>query len=161
MAEFLHRRINVAIPEVDVGDDIYVVKGFSVEVTRVQVKGAKAQEQLGNFVALFNVPSDQLKDPQDNPPLVYAFAIRRGTEKANRWSDFFLIRRSTLFARFKEQAGTEYPGPKGKFYIRFRIVLTTDTAWSGAGEVDFQKYRNVWDPWPPLLRDAEDPASTD
>ena len=40
MAELLHRRINVAIPEVDVGDDIYAVKGLSPQVTRVQVKGA-------------------------------------------------------------------------------------------------------------------------
>src|SRR5947209_219645 len=36
MAEFLARGINVAIPEVDVGDDVFVVKGAEDLVTRVQ-----------------------------------------------------------------------------------------------------------------------------
>ena len=70
MAELLHRRINVAIPGVDVGDDIFVVKGLSPQVTRVQVKGATAKEHQDSHVVLINVPSDQLKVPQDNPPLV-------------------------------------------------------------------------------------------
>jgi hypothetical protein len=151
MAEFLHRRINVAIPEVDVGDDIFVVKGFSPQVTRVQVKGATAKEQKRSHFVLINVPSDQLKMPQDNPPLVYAFPIRRWNDKDGRWSDIFVIRRGTLFARFNEQAGKEYVDDKGKLYIQLRVVLTADSAKSGPGEVDFQRYRNAWDPWPPPL----------
>ncbi len=150
MAEFLHRRINVAIPEVDVGDDVLVVKGVAVEVTRVQVKGATAREQQNSYFALINVPEDQLAVPQDNPPIVYVFPIRRGEGKQGRWSDFIVIRRGTLYARYvNEQAGTLHVDPKGKAYVRFRIVLTSTTAQSGPGQVDFQNYRDAWHPWPP------------
>ena len=37
MAEFLVRGYNVAVPEVDVGDDIFVVKDNDGEYSRVQV----------------------------------------------------------------------------------------------------------------------------
>ena len=150
MAEFLHRRINVAIPEVDVGDDIFVVKGIAVEVTRVQVKSATAREQQNSYLALINVPEDQLSVPQDNPPLVYVFPIRRREGKLGRWSDFIVIRRGTLFARYiNQQAGKRYVDPKGKPYVQFRIVLTDTTAQSGPGQVNFQNYRDAWDSWPP------------
>jgi hypothetical protein len=49
MSEFLHRRINVAIPEVDVGDDVFVVKGSDDTVTRVQVKAATAKAQARSY----------------------------------------------------------------------------------------------------------------
>src|SRR5262249_33930775 len=138
MAEFLHRRINVAIPEVDVGDDVFVVKGAAVEVTRVQVKGATAREQQNSYFALINGPEDQLAVPQDNPPLVYVFPIRRGEGKQGRWYDFIVIRRGTLFARYiNQQAGTRYVDPKGKPYVQFRIAFTETTARSGPGQSDF------------------------
>jgi hypothetical protein len=159
MAELLYRRINVAIPEVDVGDDIFVVKGLSPQVTRVQVKGARAKEQKDSHFVLINVPSDQLKVPQDNPPLVYAFPIRRWNDESGRWSDFLVIRRGILFARFNEGAGTEHVDPKGKPYVQFRIVLTANSVRSGTGDVDLQKYRNAWDPWPPPLLDEENPPA--
>src|SRR5687768_8786775 len=38
LSEFLYRLMNVAVPEVDVGDDIFVVKEQDEAVTRVQVK---------------------------------------------------------------------------------------------------------------------------
>jgi hypothetical protein len=42
MAEFLWRGLNVAFPEVDVGDDVFVVKDETGELWRVQVKTASA-----------------------------------------------------------------------------------------------------------------------
>lgn len=38
MAEFLVRGYNVAIPEVDIGDDIFVVRDDDGEYSRIQVK---------------------------------------------------------------------------------------------------------------------------
>jgi hypothetical protein len=160
MAEFLHRRINVAIPEVDVGDDLFVVKGTGAEVVRVQVKSATAREQQNSYVALINVPEAQLKVPDDNPPLVYVFAIRRGEGKRGRWNDFFVVRRSTLYARSRnEQAGTLHVDPDGRRYVQYRLVLTDDTAISGPGQVNFQNYRDAWAPWPPPTLADEDNAS--
>lgn len=160
MAEFLYRLINVAIPEVDVGDDVFVVKGDSAEVVRVQVKTATAIEQVKSYVALVNVPESQLQVPQDNPPLVYAFPVRRKKGKEGRWSDFIVIRRETLFVLYdKRQAGTRYVDKDSKKpYVQFRIVLTDATAQSGPGKVDMQPYRDAWDPWPPPRYVEEEPG---
>jgi hypothetical protein len=151
MSEFLYRRINVAIPEVDVGDDVFVVKGSDDTVTRVQVKAATAKAQAGgSYFALFNVPFAQLAVPRDTPALVYVFAVRF----QNRWSRFLVIRRSTLFARFNEGAGRRIIPPTGKEYVQFRITFTEAAAQ--CGPVDFHRYCNVWEPWPPLQLEEED-----
>ena len=47
MSELLYRRRNTAIPEVDVGDDVFVVRDKDDIVTRVQVKSANAAAQHG------------------------------------------------------------------------------------------------------------------
>jgi hypothetical protein len=150
MSEFLHRRINVAIPEVDVGDDVFVVKGSDDTVTRVQVKSATAKPQANSYFALFNVPRAQLSVPRDTPALVYIFAIRF----QNRWSDFVVIRRSTLFARVNEGAGYRIVDRDGKESVQFRIVFTEAAAQ--CGPVNFHRYRDAWDPWPPLHLEEED-----
>jgi hypothetical protein len=150
MSEFLHRRINVAIPEVDVGDDVFVVKGSDETVTRVQVKAATAKAQVDSYAALINVPLAQLSVPRDTPALVYVFAIRF----QERWSDFVVIRRSTLFARFNEGAGYRRVQSDGKEYVQFRCVFTDTTAQCGL--VDFHPYRSAWDPWPPPQLEDED-----
>jgi hypothetical protein len=155
MAEFLYRRINVAIPEVDVGDDIFVVKGSDETVTRVQVKSATAKEQKKGYTAEFNVPWAQLSVSRDEPALVYAFAVRHG----NRWSDFVVIRRSALLAHHREGAGSLRMDPRsGRDYVQFRIVFTRSTA--RCGEVNLQRYRGTWDPWPPPRLEDEYPSAS-
>ena len=47
MSELLLRGYNVAMPEVDVGDDVFVVRDEEESVTRVQVKSANATGQQG------------------------------------------------------------------------------------------------------------------
>ena len=42
MAEFLARGYNVAVPEVDRGDDLFVVRDDNGELSRIQVKSASA-----------------------------------------------------------------------------------------------------------------------
>ncbi len=51
MAEYLARGYNVAIPEVDIGDDIFVVRDEIGEFSRIQVKSATARASY--FVFLF------------------------------------------------------------------------------------------------------------
>src|SRR3954469_7536587 len=50
MAEFLLRGWNVAIPEVDVGDDIFVVNDNADRVIRVQVKTTAGVARAGGRV---------------------------------------------------------------------------------------------------------------
>src|SRR5687768_10938093 len=64
MAEFLIRGYNVAVPEVDVGEDIFVVKDKDGNLSRIQVKSATARElRNGGFTATFNLPLRQLEAP--------------------------------------------------------------------------------------------------
>jgi hypothetical protein len=60
MSELLFRGWNVAIPEVDVGDDIFVVKDDSGQLQRVQVKTALAKTTKQNFAGQFNISLKQL-----------------------------------------------------------------------------------------------------
>jgi hypothetical protein len=116
----------------------------------VQVKSATATAQLTSYFALFNVPRAQLSVPRDTPALVYVFVTRF----QNRWSDFIVIRRSTLFARVNEGAGKLRVTPDRKEYVQLRIVFSDAAAQ--CGPVDFQRCRNAWEPWPPLQFEEED-----
>jgi hypothetical protein len=153
MAEFLYRQINVAIPEVDVGDDVFVVKGREHSVTRVQVKAANARDQKKSYQGRFVVSKDQLSVPSDAPPLVFVFALRR----AGRWSDFIVIGREALFAL--QAAGAGYPvvdADTQKESVEFRINFSQSSAQClPKPSHDFQQYRDAWDPWPPPPSSAE------
>jgi|GEM_PF-4307042 len=49
MSEFLMRGWNVATPEVDIGDDIFVVEDESGTMKRVQVKSSSAKIRKDSF----------------------------------------------------------------------------------------------------------------
>jgi hypothetical protein len=140
MAEFLIRELNVAIPEVDIGDDIVVVRDDRDEVTRVQVKTATAKElkQPGKFSAQFNLPLQQL---EEGPfALVYALIVRRGT----RWEEFLIVRRLVLYQLWtKFQLGSE----DGQGNLVLQITFSPDDARTKG--LSFQPFRARFEPWPP------------
>lgn len=145
MAEFLHRGINVAIPEVDVGDDVFVVRGGEEAVTRVQVKSANGTTQRGgSYYAQFNLPWAQLA-AFDTPALVYVFAVRY----AERWSDFLVIRRPALLRLRAEQGvGSVILGANGEpSTMNLRLVFTPTDVQSK--QVSLQSFRGAFEPWPP------------
>jgi len=139
MSELLYRRRNAAIPEVDVGDDVFVVRDEEDTVTRVQVKSANASPQHGGYFAQFSVPLLQLKNP--NPPLfVYILPVRW----EGRWADFIVIHRATLNHLFaKSRIGSV---SRGNLVLRLAFSASDVRNKS----VSFQPFRNTWDPWPPL-----------
>src|SRR5229473_323045 len=91
MSEVLYRRRNAAIPEVDVGDDVFVVCDEEENVTRVQGKSANATLQQGGYFVQFSIPLSQLKQT-DPEGFVYIFPVRW----EGRWADFIVIHRITL-----------------------------------------------------------------
>jgi hypothetical protein len=95
MAEFLIRGYNAAIPEVDVGDDVFVVRDADGDFTRIQVKAANAHGE-DPFSALFNVSVAQLESLR-KPSLFYVFTVRRD----GRWQDFILIPQIDLLRFFR------------------------------------------------------------
>jgi hypothetical protein len=70
LAELLIRQCNGAIPEVDVGTDVFAFQDEREEVARVQVKTAwgKPYKKEEGYSVRFEVPMQQLKQP-DMPPL--------------------------------------------------------------------------------------------
>jgi len=75
MSEFLWRGWNVAIPEVDEGDDVFVVQHTSGDFYRVQVKTATVREHNGRMEAEFSVAKHQIAIPR-TPELRFVFCFR-------------------------------------------------------------------------------------
>jgi uncharacterized protein YuzE len=112
MSEFLMRGWNVAVPEVDVGDDIFVVRDENGEFVRVQIKAATAQVHAQSFSAQFSLPIAQL-DRDFVPELVYCFLVRHN----HRWLSPLLISRSDLLDKYRiDNIGTL---TNGKLLIYF------------------------------------------
>jgi hypothetical protein len=91
MSEFLTRGWNVAIPEVDIGDDIFVVQDDNGTLRRVQVKTSTSTVRQSNFSGQFNVPLTQLKNIA-NFPVHYVFIVRHN----DQWTRPVVIRQDYL-----------------------------------------------------------------
>jgi hypothetical protein len=91
MAEFLALGWNVAVPEVDIGDDIFVVKDETGDYTRVQVKTSSGMIRKTGISAQFSLPLAQLEGAP-TPELTYIFLVRYD----NTWLRPLVIRRNEL-----------------------------------------------------------------
>jgi hypothetical protein len=138
MAEFVSRGYNVAVPEVDVGDDLFVVRDEDGELSRVQVKTANARELVeGGYGAAFKVPRRQLETPH-RPEMNYVFAVRCD----DRWNDFLVIDRKSLYdLHAVHEIGTELDGS-----VVFALTFSNDDV-SCKGQ-SLRAHRNDWSRWP-------------
>ena len=77
MAEFLKRGYNVAVPEVDTGDEFPLMDDRSGTFSRVQVKSSstKPLKLEPGYQAQFWIPTRQLYTPK-RPDLYYVLAAR-------------------------------------------------------------------------------------
>lgn len=92
MSEFLVRGYNVAVPEVDRGDDLFVIADQDGEFSRIQVKTAIAKlKSRGGYSAQFLLPVNQLRMPR-TPELHYIFVVRY----QDTWSDLLVLSRDVL-----------------------------------------------------------------
>ncbi len=101
MAEFLMRGWNVAIPEVDVGDDIFVVKDDTGTLRRVQVKTARTSLKGAGSPVTFSLKARQLFT--NSPILVhYVFVVRID----DQWGPLVIIRQDMLQRLVAEKGRT-------------------------------------------------------
>lgn len=106
MSEFLTRGWNVAIPEVDIGDDIFVVQDDNGTLRRVQVKTSTSTPRESSFSGQFNVPLAQLKNIA-NIPVHYVFIVRHNEQ----WTKPVIIRQDYLLDHWQnKKIGTEHNG---------------------------------------------------
>lgn len=138
MAELLFLECNVAIPDVDVGTDVFAFLDDREEVARIQVKtarGKRYKDQQG-YSAQFSIPLKQLQR-DDLPSLHYALAVRLD----GRWADFLVIRRPELLA-FQNgdfRFGTEnLRSDSLVLTVQFRDDMVL------CGEVNLAEYLNAW-----------------
>lgn len=129
MSEFLMRGWNVAIPEVDVGDDIFVVEDEKGLFRRVQVKTATATNRKGTFSAKFQLSIKQLSRTSD--VMVHYVFITRHNEM---WTKPIIIRQDFLLDHFENnKVGSQY---EGNLTLYFSY---TDDKVDCSGQ-DFTKY---------------------
>jgi hypothetical protein len=117
MAEFLYRGYNVAVPAVDIGDDVYVVEDHRGIMWRLQVKTSdrttrQTRDRDGALVSTicsYRLSRRQLDQAKENE-LFFMFMVR--------WNDgwrFVLIEREQLRAirlAFETADRSKHRGPK-------------------------------------------------
>lgn len=145
MAELLRLRCNAAIPEVDLGTDVFVFKDDREEVVRLQVKACTkphAYKDGSGYSTRFALPMKQFRRPDDFPPLFYALAVLRD----GRWVDFLVVSRARLQSYYN---GTSRFGSINKtnddleITVEFREVVE-------CSDQDLTDCRNAWESLPPL-----------
>ena len=143
MSEFLLRGYNVAIPEVDIGDDIFVVQDSTGTLSKIQVKTSKAYHlKRGGYNGKFNLKLPQMRSP-DDPPLHYVFAIRREAE----WGPFVVIKRAELYSKFID-LGLNENQPQTSITFQYKA---NDIIWIGSKKSEALTIdRNNWNPWPEI-----------
>jgi hypothetical protein len=136
MSMFLFRGYNVAMPEVDVGEDIFVVRDEDGELSRIQVKAAIGKGK--NVVSgVFKVPLSQLRK-RSRPPLYYVFTLHHD----GLWREFVVLPRATL----KRLHNSLSMGHVVDSSVVLRLSFTpTEVSCSGTS---LQSYRNDWGQWP-------------
>lgn len=137
MAELLFRQCNVAIPNVDVGTDLFAFRDDREEVARIQVKTARGQpyQHGGGYSAQFGIPMKQL-GRLDKPPLYYVFAVRL----EEKWGDFLVISRHQLNTYWN---GNQHFGTENVKSDRLVLTIRFRPESVRCREVDLTVYRNA------------------
>ncbi len=140
MSEFLVRGWNVAIPEVDIGDDIFVVQDDNGTLRRVQVKTSSCTFRQNSFSGQFKIPIWQLKKIAD--VLVHFIFIVRINET---WTKPLIIRQDFLLSYFTDyKLGSEHHGNLN-LYFKY-----TQNKVECSG-LDFTKYTSNFTDFPIII----------
>src|SRR5262249_15674917 len=139
MAEFLLRGYNVAMPEVDLGDDVFVVHDSSGQLWRIQVKTAVGKARRDGYQAKVAVALSQLTTLR-TPDLFYIFALRHGGR-----GDFLILPREALHGEHEDHQAGWVSGQTVLFTLR---VTATGVSCSGR---DWQAWRGNWGEWPLIV----------
>lgn len=132
MSEFLMLGWNVAIPEVDRGDDIFVVKDADGALSRIQVKTAQARKSKKGYTAQFLLPRQQIEF-ESTPEINFLLLIRHD----GNWKRLLAIKQSELYGLLTNRLSEE----KNKVTINLRISFEQETVM--CGEIDFSRFSQL------------------
>lgn len=136
MSEFLTRGWNVAIPEVDIGDDIFVVQDDNGTLRRVQVKTSTSTKRQYGFSGKFKVPLTQLRSIS-NIPVHYVFVVRHH----DQWTKPLIIRQDYLL----DHVQSDKIGSESKNNLVLYFSYTTKIVCSG---LDLSNYESDFNDFP-------------
>jgi hypothetical protein len=155
MAELMRRLCNAAIPEIDLGTDVFAFKDDRAEVVRIQVKACTSPYSYADgsgYSARFALPMKQFQRLDDRPQVFYALAVLRD----EKWIDFLIVSRARLQGYFygKNKFGSY---SKKNDELTITIEFRAEVKCSGQELTDC---RNAWNSLPPLKPppDLEDAA---
>ena len=149
IAELLRRRCNAAIPEVDLGIDVFAFKADRDEVVHIQVKACTTTHTYADgsgYSARFSLPVKQLDAPERRTALYYVLAVLRD----DHWIDFLIVSRKRLKSIFRSGQPFGFHNPKNdnlEIAVEFREMVTI----SGQELTDC---RNAWESLPPFRPEA-------
>lgn len=142
MSEFILRGYNVATPEIDIGDDLYVLNEITGEFWRVQVKSSTVARvnPSGSRLYAFRTRSEVIQKRR-KPDSIFVFALR----DESRWR-YFIISRADLKKLLIKGKGAL---PGGHVMIYFVINIDGSVVCSS---LNLGRFENDWSSWPPLRR---------
>lgn len=141
MSEFQIRGWNIAIPEVDIGDDIFVVQDDSGTLRRVQVKTSIGTKRKDGYSGQFNLSVSNLYNIR-NILVHYVFILRID----NKWSSPIIIRQDYLLDYFERKQNDSLLGNNIILYFS----ITTDKVICGG--IDFSNYVNDYTDFPQIVK---------
>lgn len=145
MSELLRLSCNAAIPEVDLGTDVFAFKENREEVVRIQVKACTTPYIYADgsgYSAKFALPMKQFRRLDDRPPLYYVLAVLR----EEKWIDFLVVSRVLLQSYFN---GKTKFGSFNKTNDDLEITVEFRAEVTCSGQ-KLTTCRNAWQSLPPL-----------
>jgi hypothetical protein len=162
MAECLSRGWNVAIPEVDIGEDIFVVEDETNRLAKVQVKTASGRSIKNGFCSQFIISLKQLSDTTEKGNDLRFIFVTRFNKK---WQPFVVITRKELYDKHHyENVGSINKNEFVKITIYFlyeknnldQIGKVECGTKRGFSKSDFSKFLNRWEQtfFTPKIKDS-------
>lgn len=140
LAVLLNRGYNVAVPEVDRGDDLFVVHDQTGQLYRIQVKTATGKGKR-RVSGAFNISINQLRTPRV-PDLHYVLVLLRPDGPR----EFLVISRKDLLELW-EFEGVGHVTDEGRRLV-LHISFGEDVVLCDHKRLD--RYRDDWSLWPKL-----------
>lgn len=140
MGELCLRGYNVAMPEIDKGDDVFVVNDETGAMWRLQVKTSQGRSQQTSRRFQFRIKESAIQSPQ-TPELHFIFVMRA----VSSWR-FLVMDRAVLMNYTAQGVGTLDP------MRNYRQVSVTvhDDGRAICSRMDLSHHLENWSTWPEL-----------
>lgn len=139
MGEFAFRGYNVSMPEIDKGDDIFVVNDSTGAMWRVQAKTSTGTRVPASRRHQFRLRENQIMQPH-TPELHYVFIMRKVSQWKYLVMDRAVLRNYVLNQNLGTAAGA---------YRQLVFRLYDDGRCICSG-IDLQNHVADWATWPEL-----------